>query len=379
MPRQGAAALSWSTQLVGNSDVAASDTIIFGGRDASGNYLSDVWLLRAYNASLTRSDQRWSGFGSGALKSGIDADGEGVSIRYMSQCAVSRGSSPTTSAGSPSDSPTSGSDPNSPSDLPTSNTFLYNTSVLHKSLAAVSVALFLPALVFYRLSVPSVSSSHPMERNMGLMYLGIVLGVAAYALGIVGLATSFTSIAPVASVVRRDQSSIHLQTGHSIAGLALFAGLYGLVPLLQLLSLWLRGSANKDQEQVESRNRADSAMEKLSMNGRAASPSQRSDAAMSQTLDNTGTAGKRRIRSWAGIGTWAGISGRRSNDTATATDEQAHTPSQRSFEVVNRPMRQRRASGNSLAAFSDPRPSHRPRNLSDMSWLDGRRSASGMV
>ncbi len=303
-------------------------------------------------------------------------------MEYLPQCATSKGSPSSPTSGSPSGSPTSGNDNNNPGNNPgggnqsTTTTSRYNTSTLHKSLAAVSVALFFPALAFYRLSAPPVSSARPMESNVGIMYLGIMVGVAAYALGIVGLATAFTSISEVSTpVAKRAISSLHLQTPHSKAGLALFAGLYGLVPLLQLVALCLRGPDSRENEQLESRNRADSTLEKLSENGRATSPSQRSEPAMSQSAEGTG---KSRIRSWAGIGTWAGMSGRRSNDSS-AIDEQAHTPSKRSFEVVNRPTRQRRASGNSLAAFSDPRPTHRPRNLSDMSWLDPRRSTSGMV
>ncbi|TFK87067.1 hypothetical protein K466DRAFT_599803 [Polyporus arcularius HHB13444] len=372
VPRQGAAALSWSQPLVGDTSIPASDTIIFGGRDASGNYLSDVWILRAYNATLTKTNQTWSGFGSGSLTTGIRANGAGVTVEYMTQCAASIGPTHTTSG-----SPTSGSSVSSPTDTssgspsgqvpPSSNAFAYDTSTLHKALAAVSIALFLPAVALYRLSSPSVGSSQLTDRNLSLMYLGIVVGVAAYALGVVGLATSFTSITAMSSssLAKRSTSPLHLQTTHAKVGLALFAGLYGLVPILQLIALCLRGPEPKDPE-VEGRHRADSTAEKLSFNERARSPSARSEA-------HGGEGTKRRVRSWAGIGTWAGITGRRSNETQTATDEPAQTPSQRSFEVTNRPARQRRASGNSLAAFSDPRPTHTPRNLSDMSWLDPRR------
>lgn len=383
VPRQGAAALSWSQPLVGDTSIAASDTIIFGGRDAAGNYLSDVWLLRAYNATLTRTNQTWSGYGSGSLGTGIRANGAGVTVEYMTQCAASISRSSTSSgsstSGSSGSSPTqsgSGSGSSTGQGSTPSVQYPYDTSTLHKSLAAVSVALFLPAVALYRLSAPSVGSAQLTDRNLALMYLGIVVGVAAYALGVVGLATSFTSITLTSSssLARRSPSSLHLNTSHAKAGLALFAGLYVLVPLLQLVALCLRGPEPKDPDN-ESRLHADSTVEKFSMNERAGSPSARSEPALSQRSE-----GKRRVRSWAGIGTWAGITGRRSNESAAvATDEQAHTPSQRSFEVVNRPTRQRRASGNSLAAFSDPRPTHRPRNLSDMSWLDPRLGTNGVV
>ncbi|TBU32906.1 hypothetical protein BD311DRAFT_514755 [Dichomitus squalens] len=385
-PRQGAAVLSVPTTLVGDTSIAASDTIIFGGRDAAGNYLQDVWILRAYNASLSKTNATWSGF-SGSLQSGINANGQGVTVQYLSQCATSLGSATSgsskpgststgtgTGTGSPSGSPSSGGGglQSSPS-----NSFPFNTSMLHKALGAVSVALFLPAAAFYRISQPAVSTTRLTDRNLAFMYLGVVVGVAAYALGIVGLATSFTSITAVSPIAKRALTSLHLQTAHGKAGLALFACLYGLVPLLQLLALAMRRCVSpRDREQTDGRFRADSTLEKLSVNERAASPSARSEPA-SHPPDGI-KEGKRRIRSWAGIGTWAGITGRRSNDTGTVADDQPYTPSQRSFEVVNRPIRQRRMSANSLAAFSDPRPSHRPRNLSDMSWLDPRRSTSGM-
>lgn len=382
-PRQGAAVLSASTTLVGDTSMAASDTIVFGGRDVNGTYLSDVWILRAYNATLTKTNATWSGF-QGSLQSGINANGQGVTVQYLSQCATSLGGtstsgSPTSGSNPPSGSGGSGSGSGSGSGMGNgspSNPFAYNTSMVHKVLGALSVGLFLPAVTLYRISQPGVSITHLAGRNLASMYLGILIGVAAYALGIVGLAISFTSITTISPIAKRSATSIHLQTAHAKAGLVLFAGLYVLVPALQFLALAVRQCCvSREREPADIRTRADSTVEKLSMNDRAASPSTRSEP-LSQP---EGSKEERRIRSWAGIGTWAGISSRRSNETTIPDDQQTHTPSQRSFEVINRPIRQRRASGNSLAAFSDPRPSHRPRNLSDLSWLDPRRSISRMV
>ncbi|KAH9853616.1 hypothetical protein C2E23DRAFT_916420 [Lenzites betulinus] len=381
-PRQGAAALSWTGALIGQPDVAVFDTIVFGGRDASGNYLSDVWLLRAYNATITGSNQKWSGFGSGTLTTGFNADGQGVSVQYLTQCATAlKSSSPTSSSGS-STSPTgTGTGDQSPGQTssPSSPTtsIVFDTSTIHKSTAAASVALFFPALVLYRLAFPSVGISHPAERQLALFYSGAVVGIVAYGLGIAGLATAFTSMtSTTATISRRSISTVDLQTPHAKAGLALFAGMYGLVPLLSIIALAIRRfDGTQDVEGVEGRQRADSTAEKSSMNGRAMSPSQRSELLSNEAANGEP---KKRVRSWAGIGTWAGITGRRSNET-TSEDRHTHTSSQRSFEVTNRPARQRRASGNSLAAFSDPRPSHTPRNLSDMSWLDAGRNANGML
>ena len=163
---------------------------------------------------------------------------------------------------------------------------------------------------------------------MGVMYLGITIGVAAYAIGIAGLVTAFTSISSTTTLTKRSSSpSVHLQTSHAIAGLALFAALYFLVPLLQLLVVCTRRFSSKNTDLGDGKMRSESVMEKMSMNGtgRAMSPSGRS-ARTSQDGE-----GKKRIRSWAGIGTWAGISGRRSNETTT--DDQAHTPSHRSVHL----------------------------------------------
>ncbi|OJT10155.1 hypothetical protein TRAPUB_13260 [Trametes pubescens] len=379
-PRQGAAALSWRGPLVGGSGIAAYDTVVFGGRDASGNYLSDIWLLRAYNATLTGSNQKWSGFGSGTLSTGVSADGQGVTLQYLTQCATSIGTPSKTSSSGPSSTSGSGQQsgsgsPNQTSPASSPNTIVYDTSTIHKASAAVSVALLFPALVLYRLSSPTVEPSLTPQRNMGLLFLTVIVSIAAYGLGIAGLATAFTSITSTSTtVLKRSLSSVDLQTSHSKAGLALFAGMYVLVPLLYVVALVIRRrDGPSDAELLADRQRADSTLEKFSMNGRAASPSQRSER-LSHDTRNGET--RKRVRSWAGIGTWAGITGRRSHETTS--EDHTHTPSSRSFEVTNRPARQRRASGNSLAAFSDPRPTHTPRNLSDMSWLDTRRSASGM-
>ncbi|KAI0775932.1 hypothetical protein BD413DRAFT_602462 [Trametes elegans] len=372
VPRQGAAALSWHGPLVGDTTINAADTIVFGGRDAAGNYLPDIWLLRAYNATLTKTNQTWSGFGSGTLSTGAGAIGQGVTVQYLTECATAISSSSSTSSGTPL---STGSPSPTDQGSSTPGGIVYDTSTVHKSTAAISVALFFPALVLARMSSPTVGLSNPTDRHVALFYTGAVVGIAAYGLGIAGLATAFTSMSATGpTIAKRSASTTDLQTAHSKAGIALFAGMYGLVPLLYIIALAIRRyDGRRDNELIDGRPRADSTLEKFSVNGRAASPSAKSEPVLQ---DQPNGESKRRVRSWAGIGTWTGISARRSHETTS--DDQTQTPSQRSFEVVNRPIRQRRASGNSLAAFSDPRPTHTPRNLSDMSWLDARRSTSGM-
>ena len=134
-PRQGAAVLSASTTLVGDSTIAASDTIIFGGRDAEGNYLSDVWILRAYSASLTKTNATYSGF-SVFQQTGVRLKGQGFTVQYLSQFATSVGTPTSVSSasgsignGSLSDSSSfrGGSLQSSPSD-----SFPCNMLMLHK-------------------------------------------------------------------------------------------------------------------------------------------------------------------------------------------------------------------------------------------------------
>ncbi|KAG8778417.1 hypothetical protein FRC15_010823, partial [Serendipita sp. 397] len=55
VPREGAAVVSSSTSMVGSlgGGGVASDMIVFGGKDANGNVLNDVWILRATTAQIT--------------------------------------------------------------------------------------------------------------------------------------------------------------------------------------------------------------------------------------------------------------------------------------------------------------------------------------
>lgn len=145
-PRQGAVGLSYQQTLVGSNRDIASDTIVFGGADADGNYLQEVWILRAYNAELTQSNQKWSGFGDGQLVGGVDATGQGVTIQYMTECASALSPKATqTTAFEPTSTPT-GTGTGSPSPSSSTSTSSYDTSVVHRALAPISIALVMPAV-----------------------------------------------------------------------------------------------------------------------------------------------------------------------------------------------------------------------------------------
>lgn len=370
-PRQGAVGLSWTSALAGSSRSSASDSIFFGGVDANGNYLNEVWILRAYNAQLTQTNQSWSN-SSGQLVGGVNAAGQGVTVQFMTQCATPLSPQATQTPTSPGGaSPTS---PTTPASTPT-----YDTSVVHKALSPISLALVFPAVIGARLSVPSVTSMQPTGHVI-IAVSSILVAVAAYALGVAGLATSFTSITTPSSTMslskRSSQSSLTLKTGHGKAGLALFILFYGILPLLFAVATCYQRSSHRhtdhNREETTS-NRGDSRPrlnstetgEKEALcNGRAASPLRSSDTPLDKP--------RARTRSWAHL-SHLGMPGRRSSES-THDSVAAPTPTHRSFEVVNRPARTRRASGNSLAAFSDPRRPGSPRNLGDTSWFDGRPS-----
>ena len=82
IPREGAAVISSRTNLI-SGGLDASDIIVFGGRDKDGNYLNDVWLLRATNATITSSNQTDWGpeYGNGVLQTGKFQNGQGVTIQ----------------------------------------------------------------------------------------------------------------------------------------------------------------------------------------------------------------------------------------------------------------------------------------------------------
>ncbi|PCH41163.1 hypothetical protein WOLCODRAFT_137227 [Wolfiporia cocos MD-104 SS10] len=369
--RQGAVAVGYQQPMVGTSTTAAADAIIFGGVDADGNYLSDVWVLRAYDGQLTQSNQTWSGYGSGTLAGGVNATGEGVTVQYMTSCASALNPKATeTSAYVPTATATGPSSPSSTSTSPP--TTKYDTSVIHKALSPISVALVMPAVIFSRLAMPSVGQ--PAGSGGGLLFASVLLGLAAYALGIAGIATSFTSIVSVQTLTKRSSLSNILKTGHGKAGLALFIAFYGLLPLIfAITACWRRGTrdpAIKESKMVDGRPRLNSnetAEKEGLFSSRVGSPLRRS-ADGYPPAESRPSESRPRVRSWGGLGSLA-MSGRRSNDSEQTA---ALSSPSRSFEVTNRPARTRRASGNSLAAFSDPRPSGTPRNLSDLSWFDRR-------
>lgn len=360
-PREGAVALSYSQALVGSNTGVASDTIVFGGQDDSGEYLTEVWILRAYNGSISSSGGSW-GAPSGALQTGISANGANVTIQYLTQCAVQlASSSSTTSSGSPTT--TNGSQ----------SYQSYDVSFAHKLLAPLSLAILLPSLLLLRLALPPAQSHRPTDRNLALFYLSAILALAAYGAGVGGLVSSFTSMSSTVTITKRSTSRTVLSTGHGVAGLALFIALYVMMPFLYLFHLCCSSSRSPkevSQEAITSPANFTDTAEKLA----AYTATQHSHYPPSQHSPRA------RLHSWGGS---SFLLGRRSREGRTSTDSESMHSSgpQRAFEVVNRPARIRRSSANGLAYPNIDvyqRVPVAPRSLGDVDWLDRRRSLNAV-
>jgi len=343
---------------------------VFGGQDASGKYLSEMWLLRAYNGVITRSNETWDGFGNGILQSGQNASGTGVTNVYMDTCATpinTHTSSPSATSHVPS--PTSTGTPN------TAVVQSYNVSILHKILAPLSIALVLPVVLVYRISSPSLKSLLESPRGPSSIFTPLIPGFIIFGLGIAGLVTSFTSISHTSSLAKRMDLSLYLQTAHGIAGVVLAATFYVAVPVVFLFSLFLRhrsgGRVSLPQDEAE----------KLS--ARSPPPS---TPMLDGTLDRQHSPNHSRSHSSTGLlQFW-----KRSMDWSRPSDAEGDEfgvrdpppPEQsKGFEVVNRSKHTRGASSHSMSGLIDyglARP-HTPTRLGEISWLDRRRMVNTVV
>lgn len=92
IPREGAVVVSSANTVAGSNGStaasAASDIVIFGGRDKDGNVLNDAWILRATTAQITYTNQtNWDAlYGNGVLGSGVGTNGRGVTVEV---CLIS--------------------------------------------------------------------------------------------------------------------------------------------------------------------------------------------------------------------------------------------------------------------------------------------------
>lgn len=332
---------------------------MFGGRDTSGQYLSEVWLLRAYKGLITPTDLQWEGFGNGHLSTGIEADGSGVTVRYLSQCATAISTRANITASSeppalPAPTSTHVSGPSSPSTIITRS---YETSLLHKLFAVLSLVILQAVILIFR---------NPIRPPFTYYYAAGGLG--AYGLGVAGFVLAFLTI----SVSPEEPSTIlhHLHTIHGIAGLIFFLCVYALVPLSMLVDGFtsrLRGSSQNafcgsrqtggsDLGPMHPDIVVDEKSEHIT--GNRSAP---------QSLSNVSPPSSPRLRAQS----WGPFEAGMCSDTESVT---SGIP--RGFEVVNRPPRPRRASENIVPAEI---PRSASKSLGEVDWLLRRRSLNLVV
>lgn len=344
--------------------------------------MSDIWLLRAYQGSVTSSGATWSGYGNGKLQTGVDATGTGVRNQYLSTCATaikvtSSGSIPSSTSHSSSASGTLSPTSSPHSTLPT-NALSYETSILHKLLLPLSLTLLLPATILYRLASSSDSinglSSYP---SMTGIYLSALLTLAAYGMGVAGLAMSFTTITTStssSSLHRRSSvSGATLKTKHGQLGLAFFVGLYGLVPLIAILSICFKRS-NRSLEEVRSEkiDDAKSSMDTTEMLKSSVPPAR--SATQSMNSASRPSSPRPRTQSW-GPSSLGRIEGGLSSDSESAIS----TVPQRRFEVLNRPAHRKRNDSRLSVPMSESSHPIGSRSLGHIDWLQRRRSLNAVV
>ncbi|KXN90240.1 hypothetical protein AN958_04031 [Leucoagaricus sp. SymC.cos] len=356
-PREGTSVLSYQAALVGPSRNSSADTIIFGGRDGSGKYLSEVWLLRAYKGSVTSSNAQWEGFGNGHLQTGVGTDGSGVKLQYLSQCASAISTTPISTSGSSGPTPTDVGGSPSPS---TGSVQTYQTSSLHKLLAALSLITLQATVLIFRNPVRSP-----------LTYFCVVGGLGAYGLGIVGFVLAFSTITVSSLPENVSTTSSHLHTGHGIVGLAFFLCLYILAPTWILITAFtsrLRRPLRRSQQNGSGDHRpASSEIMADEKSEQIIGPSASRSAPQSIHNISPPSSPRPRTQSWGPSSLW-----RRSLEAGLSSDTESMTSgAPRGFEVVNRPPRLRQTSDNSVPT-DVPRPASR--SLGEIDWLLRRRS-----
>ena len=381
--REGAAAVAYTNGLVGQNRGASADILVsipsinqgtklltrekmFGGRDASGQYLSDLWLLRSYNGSVTASGPNWSGYGNGQLETGVDASGSGVKVQFPNTCAtLITGSSATATAASTSPTATGSSNPHTPG-------IVYNTSIIHKVFAPLSVALLMPSMIYFRLSLSTFTNYKLPEHQLHWFYTSIVVALAALAIGVVGLAMSFASISS-----STHSSHLILQTSHGRAGLAFFICLFGVIPALLLFRYFFTHSAlSSDDSRSEGTDRPVQSLNVSEKPSSLPGPI----ASTPQSAQNSPPPSPR-ARSYS----FGPTMRPRTAEGALSSDSESvvSAPPHRGFEVTNRPPRNRNPSGNWAQMYAESsHQSHQPlspRSLGDVDWLLRRRSLNAVV
>lgn len=224
------------------------------------------------------------------------------------------------------------------------------------------------------------------------------MGAAAYGIGVAGFVLAFTSIVAVprsSSVAKRaESSSTLLKTAHGIAGLVLFLLAYGVLPILFLFSI-LRSRINEDEPVKTGDDKTGAQAETASVGTAEKLMGARSPSATGMSTSGTRSAATtpglefppRRLtpQKWPVSLHRPTLRTRHHSISSAATEPDPEPGSSGTFEVVNRGHRKRHLSAsNTLGTMSES--SHRMgrghatrRSLSDVSWLERRRSVAAVV
>lgn len=348
---------------------------VFGGEDATGQYLSEVWILRAYDGTITSSNSQWSGYGDGDLESGISASGTHVSSQFLSECALALSpSNPGTGTSSGGSSPTSTPDPveSNPPSSPSGP--IYEISFYHKLFGPLSLTILLPAIIMFRLFSPVYTGISLSQSAMTWLYVSGFLTLISYGMGIAALALSFTTIRTNTSVAKRAISTTSLPTTHAKISLAFFIGLYGVVPVgFLILAVYRRFKQTPSSTTPETQPTDTSRSEKLEVPDATSSR----EPIISNYPDSS-RAPTPRHRT-PSFGTSAML--RPSNDGRLSSDSESISSAgpTRAFEVLNRPPRHRKNSESWLSHPPLDATHQAQRSLADIDWLHRRRSLNAVV
>lgn len=275
--------------------------------------------------------------------------------------------------------------------------FPYDTAISHKVIGPVSLVLVLPAIILYRLSLAPFSGIPIVgDGSSSLRLVAFVMGAAAYAIGVAGFVLSFTSIfavPPPSSLTRRSESSSTLlKTAHGVAGLVLFLLAYGVLPILFVFSV-LRTRIIDEEPSKTPEDKAGAQAETASVG-----TAEKLTGARSLSATAISTPASRSAATTPGLEfpprrltpqRWPPLlhrptRARRHSTSSAATEPDLEPGSSGTFEVVNRGHRKRHLSATNTLAMSEA--SHRMgqgyatrRSLSDVSWLERRRSVAAVV
>jgi len=364
--RHGAAVVSHaSVRVNGQLQDNVADTIVFGGVDGDGNFLNDLWYLRAWPSVVEPSSPRWNN----------------MSVEFIDGCAKpilptsTTTSGPTTTSSSP------------PTSSVSTQLASWEVRPAYEALTSVSVAVILGAFALLRFIPSSTKAPHLFAR-----YAAGGLVTVAYVAGVIGFALGFSSMRktePAAALAKRAEDDagflpttlskglsfvdlLENDTDLPVAGFAIFLGLYVSLAVLGLYRLatsrLFRRNRRHPPDQLATPE--DKSVDTF---GRALSPSPAPDiAAEPATPPSVPRSGKDSLMRLLKVKPPQEPPAQAESALSSPT-----APSGRSFEVV------RNHNRDSGVRLTDGRGGHRQnqsfsRMLADVDWMERRRSINAV-